>query len=324
MSFILGHRNTLDYKIYVKKDLSRQSRCHSLLCKRRGYTAFQEFKGEYAVNTEEIMELALKLAGLREVPEDSAIYVSGDNIRKTLFGIDAGVPELLLAKQLGYDAVIAHHPQGGTATVNFHQVFKRHIQQITAAGGSMEETEKAVKRRLEELEVEAHTRNYGHAVDVARLLEMPYMNIHTPLDEVGRRILTERIDSRIRKNSTVQDVVSALQELHEFRNAVTEIKIRLGKAENPAGKVMVSHGAGTNGGYEVARTYFRYGVGTVVYIHIRPRDLEKLKAEGKGNLIVTGHIASDSVGINPLIRELEKRNVSVIRIGIVPGAHALF
>jgi len=38
----------------------------------------------------------------------------------------------------------------------------------------------------------------------------------------------------------------------------------------------------------------------MIYIHISPSDLEKLKAEGKGNLIVTGHIASDSLGINPL------------------------
>jgi len=47
--------------------------------------------------------------------------------------------------------------------------------------------------------------------------------------------------------------------------------------------------------------------------------LEKLKAEGIGNLIVTGHIASDSVGINPLIREFEKRNINVTKIGIVEG-----
>jgi len=270
------------------------------------------------MNTEEIMELALKLAGLKEVPEDSAIYVSGANIRKILFGIDAGVPELLLAKQLGYDDVIAHHPQGGTATIDFHQVFRRHVQQMVAAGVPVEEAEKAVKKRLEELEVEMHTRNYAHAIDVARLLKMAYMNIHTPLDGVGRKIMTEKINSRTRKNSTVQDVISALKELPEFKNAVTEIKIRLGRAENPAGKVVVSHGAGTNGGYEIAKTYFKYGIGTVVYIHIRPIDLEKLKAAGKGNLIVTGHIARDSVGINPLIHELEKRNVSVTRIGIIP------
>jgi len=270
------------------------------------------------MNTEEIMQLALKLAGLKEVPEDSAIYVSGDNIRKILFGIDAGAPELLLARQLGYDAVIAHHPQGGTATINLHQVFKRHIQQMVAAGIPREEAQAAVRKKLGELEMEAHTRNYAHAIDVANHLKTPYMNIHTPLDEVGRRTMSEQINRRINEDSTVQDVVSALKELPEFKNATTEIKIRLGRGENPAGRVVVSHGAGTNGGYEIAKTYFKHGMGTVVYIHISAGDLEKLKADGKGNLIVTGHIASDSVGINPFIDELEKRGVSVTKIGVVP------
>jgi putative NIF3 family GTP cyclohydrolase 1 type 2 len=272
-----------------------------------------------ALNTEEVMKLSLKLAGLKEVPEDSAIYVSSDNIRKILFGIDAGVPELLYAKQYGYDAVIAHHPQGGTAVVNFHQVFKRHIQQMTEAGVPKEEAEKAVMKKSKELEIDAHTRNYGHAVDMAKLLKMPYMNIHTPLDEVGRKIMAQRIRDKTGKNSTVQDVVSALNGLPEFKNAVTKIRIRVGKAENPAGKVVVSHGAGTNGGYEIAKTYFKHGIGTVVYIHISIGDLERLKAEQLGNLIVTGHIASDSVGINPFIRELEKKNVSVTTIGVVRG-----
>lgn len=271
------------------------------------------------MDTEEIMSLSLKLAGLKEVPEDSAIYVRGKSIEKILFCIDAGVPELMLAKQLGYHAVIAHHPPGGTATLNFHQVFKRHIQQMVDAGVPKQEAEKAVQRRLEELEVEAHTRNYGHTIDVAKLLKMPYLNIHTPLDEVGRKIMDEKIQSRIRENSTLKDVISALMELPEFKKALTKIKIRLGNAESPAGKVVVSHGAGTNGGYEIAKTYFKYGVGTVIYIHISPADLQKLKAEKTGNLLVTGHVASDSVGINPFIRELEKRNISVTRIGIIPS-----
>ena len=57
----------------------------------------------------------------------------------------------------------------------------------------------------------------------------------------------------------------------------------------------------------------------MIYIHISAADLEKLRAEGKGNLIVTGHIVSDSLGINPFIHELEKMGVSVTRIGIVEG-----
>ena len=151
------------------------------------------------MNIEEIMELSLRLAGLREVPEDSSIYLKGDNIRKILFGIDAGVPELLLAKQLDCDAVVAHHPAGGSAVLNFHRVFVRHIQQMIAAGVPKKEAERAVERKLGELEVEGHTRNYGHAVDVARLLKMPYMNIHTPLDEVGRRRMQEQVTVKSEK-----------------------------------------------------------------------------------------------------------------------------
>jgi hypothetical protein len=148
---------------------------------------------------------------------------------------------------------------------------------------------------------------------------MPYMNVHTPLDEVGRKIMSAQINSRIKKDSKLQEVVSALKELPEFKNAVTKIMIRLGKPENPAGKVVVSHGAGTNGGYEIAKTYFKHGVGTIIYIHISAGDLEKLTADGVGNLIVAGHIASDSVGINPFIKELVKRNISVTSIGVIPS-----
>jgi len=36
------------------------------------------------MNTEDIMKLSLKLANLKEIPEDSAIYVSGTNIKKSL------------------------------------------------------------------------------------------------------------------------------------------------------------------------------------------------------------------------------------------------
>ena len=60
------------------------------------------------VSTKEIMDIALKSVGFESVPADSAIYVEGKNIKKVLLGIDADVPELLLAKQLGYDAVISH------------------------------------------------------------------------------------------------------------------------------------------------------------------------------------------------------------------------
>ncbi len=265
------------------------------------------------------MDLALKLADFESVPADSAIYVEGKNLQKILFGIDADVPELLLAKQLGYDAVISHHPKGGTAIINFYKVFTRHIQQMISAGVPKSEAEEAVRKKMIALEVEMHTKSYSHAVDVARLLKMPYMNIHTPLDELGRRRMMLKIKQEIGNDAAVGEVVSTLKELPEFKNAKTDIRIRLGNAAKPAGKIIVSHGAGTNGGYEIAKTYFKYGINTLIYIHISPSDLEKLRTNGIGNLIITGHIASDSVGINPFVEELENRDISVTRLGIIPS-----
>jgi putative NIF3 family GTP cyclohydrolase 1 type 2 len=272
-----------------------------------------------SMNTKEVMKLSLKLAGLKTVPEDSSIYVSGEKIKKVLFGIDIAVSELLLAKQLGYDAVIAHHPIGGTAVTDFHEVFKRHIQQMIAAGISKTEAQQAIQKKLEQLEVENHTRNYSHTVDAAKLLKIPFMNVHTPLDVVGRKIMTAHISRRTDKNSTVLQVVSALEELPEFKNATTKIKIRMGSPKSLAGRVVVSHGAGTNGGYEIAKTYFKHDIGTVIYIHINYGDLEKLRADGIGNLIITGHIASDSIGINPFIRELKRKGIKVTTLGVVQG-----
>jgi len=271
------------------------------------------------MSTEEIMRLALEMSGFKDIPADSAIYVKGKEIKKILFGIDAGVPELLLAKQMRCDAVISHHPQGGSAILNFHKMFERHAELMIKAGVPKKEAEQAVRKKRDALEVENHSRNYDHNVSIARLLKMPYMNIHAPLDEIGRQRMTKQVKLATEKDpkATVSDIVASLQRLSEFKNAQTAIRIRLGKASNKAGKVVVSHAAGTNGGYEVAKTFFKYGVGTLIYIHVSSADLEHLRADGMKNLIVTGHISSDSVGINPFLAALEEKGISVARIGVV-------
>ncbi|MGI0020309.1 MAG: Nif3-like dinuclear metal center hexameric protein, partial [Nitrososphaera sp.] len=76
------------------------------------------------VDTEKIMQVGLELAGWKKMPADSAVHVKGRNINKVMIAVDVGTAELLLAKSLGCDAVIAHHPIG-IAAVNFYRVFDR-------------------------------------------------------------------------------------------------------------------------------------------------------------------------------------------------------
>jgi hypothetical protein len=104
----------------------------------------------------------------------------------------------------------------------------------------------------------------------------------------------------------------ALGDIPELDEALTDVELRLGNRENDLGEVAVHHAAGTNGGTEVASAYFDNGVDTVLYIHVGAGDTATLQEEygGEGkNLVVTGHIASDAIGMNTFIDALEEEGV---------------
>lgn len=262
------------------------------------------------MNTNEIMQIACEMTGFKDIPIDSRIYVKGENIKKVLFGIDISSAEIKIAKDLGYDLVIAHHP---IAISGKHEVYREHVSHMVSEGVPLEDAEQAVEARMEGFDLMDHVMNHDHVVSVAELLNMPLMNIHQPCDEMGRKIMQDKIDkqSELNSDSNIQDIINTLNEIEEFKTSYTKIKLRMGDKSNKAGKVKVAHGAYTNGGYEVANAYFENGIDTVVYIHIQMDALKRLRKENKGNIIVTGHIVSDEIGINPLIDELRKRGLEV-------------
>ncbi len=260
------------------------------------------------------MQIALARAGMNEIPPDSGIFVPGQGIEKVLFAIDAGTAELALAKELGCDLVIAHHPIG-EALISFSKVVNRHFDFMIEHGVPRGTAEDAARQLVERVEIRNHPANYTHTVRAAQLLEMPLMNIHQPLDEITRQLLMNRLTNS--ETETVGDVVRALEELPEFKMAATKISVRVGREENEAGKVALVFGAGTNGGYPVAKAYFDNGVDTVIYLHIDYEDVRRLREEGKGNLIVLGHMAGDSIGINVFNKELRSRGLEVIALDVL-------
>jgi hypothetical protein len=275
-----------------------------------------------AVTTTRLMEIALEMAGWDSVPGDCAIYYPGARISHLLLGIDVGAAELFMARQLGYHAVIAHHPAGYAGP--FWDVYRLHVGQMVAAGVPRDEAEAAVAVRVAGFEAAAQRENYEHVASVARLLETPFLNIHSPLDEVGRRIMQATVDEALAANpaATVADLRAALLRLPEFAAARTQMQVVLGDWDTPTGRVVVSHGAYTNGGYHVARAYLTHGVDTVCSIHFPLEDAQRLAAEGvRGNILVMGHIAGDSVGINPYVARLRADGLEVTTFsGVIGGA----
>ena len=267
------------------------------------------------MDTDAIMALALKLAHQTEIPADSGINVPASRVKKVLFGIDVDSGELLMAKGKGYDLVICHHPTGDSSQVNFPKILQRQGVLLERAGVPREAAQRAVTALLDDHEPSAHARNYDRLPSVAKMIGMPLMAIHNPCDEIGRRVMDETLRAHLPPNPKIADAISVLNRLPELQKALTKIVVRMGREDNPLGKWVVIHGAGTNGGYPVAKEAYDHGIDTVFYIHIDPGHLRRLRdeygREGPKNLVVTGHIASDSIGINVLIGELRKRGLTV-------------
>jgi putative NIF3 family GTP cyclohydrolase 1 type 2 len=265
------------------------------------------------METEEALKIALDMAGFTEVPGDTAIHVPG-NFTKPLVAIDVGVSELLLAKSLGCDGVIAHHPSG-ISHINFYRVLERHIDFMRSFGikGDLYSPVQPIEERSK---LRAHVSIAYHVVDAAKRLNMPFMNVHLPCDEIGRKIMETKVNN---SGPKVKDVIDLLSALPEFRNGIKP-EVVLGREENKRGKTALVVAAGTNGGYAVAKKYFISGFDTVIYMHIDQEDLRKLREDPETknkNLILIGHAPGDSVGINAYLAELKKRDIKPTTIGIM-------
>ncbi len=273
------------------------------------------------MNTTELMNEALALAGLKEIPADSQIIHSGENIRRLIFGVDMQTAEMLLARQLGFDCVVSHHPVGDVTFARCAEILKTQIAQMVGRGVPINKAQYAIQGAYESSVSTFHSSNYDRYASAARLLNMPYLGIHQPADLIGERIIQAHLDNGVGKNpqATLTDVIAALKELPEYARALTDPLIAVGAPDSYAGEIAVMMSGGTDGGLPVHRAYFEAGVGTLVVMHIS-ESVKKAVAELKvGNVIVAGHMASDSVGINAIIRRWEELGVEVTRMSGIVG-----
>ena len=258
------------------------------------------------------MRIGLKLSGMHEVPSDSAIFCPAENVRRILLGIDIGESDLHRAEAEGYDLAIAHHPFDQTA---FIRMMSRHEKLMLAAGVSPGLAIEACRQNRVLYENWASSlppdETSLRLAALARNLGLGLMNIHNPCDEIGKLMFQKLIDD-FATTETVSDLMERFRAIPEVAASGEEVELVCGSPHAPRGKTIMIHAAGTNGGYPVANALFESGVDTVVYIHLNsPKQRLRLQEENKGNLILTGHYGSDSLGINPLIYELEAEGLEV-------------
>ena len=232
-------------------------------------------------------------------------------VRTVLVGIDMEAPELLLADRLnqkgaGIDLVLAHHPEG-RAYANFYEVMKMQADILNRFGVPINVAESQLSGRMKEVERSLLPVNHTRPVDAARLLDIPYLCLHTPADNMVSRYLQALFDREA--PSRLKDVVRLLKEIPEYQQAIRNNagpRVLIGSDEQRTGRVFVDMTGGTSGSKETLEKLSQSGVGTIVGMHMS-EDHRKEAEKHHIRVVIAGHISSDTLGLNLLLDALEKR-----------------
>jgi putative NIF3 family GTP cyclohydrolase 1 type 2 len=142
------------------------------------------------------------------------------------------------------------------------------------------------------------------------------MNVHTPGDNLVAKYVTEKIEKA--KPRYVKDVLKVIMEIPEYQEA-TRLgfgpMLFSGNKNSRLGRVVVSEmTGGTEGSKEIYQAMANAGVGTIVSMH-QSEEHRKAAEDAHINVIVAGHISSDSIGMNLFLDELEKKGMEIVPFG---------
>jgi len=248
---------------------------------------------------------------------DSLIH-TGDpakEVKKALVTIDATEGKILIAKELGVDLVIAHHPLG-KALALLGEVMKLQFYVYEKYGVPINIIEGMLRRKIDEIKRSIHPVNHYLAVDTAKILGVNLINVHTPADNLVFDFLEKTITRK--KPEYVKDVLKILYEIPEYQESAkrgTAPRLFAGSVKNHCGKVVASEiTGGTDGADKIYPHLANAGVGTIVSMH-QPESHRKEAEKSFVNVVIAPHIASDSLGMNLFVDELEKRGIEIIPSG---------
>ena len=185
------------------------------------------------MNTADIMQLALEMAGMGSIPADSGIFRPCDSVKRVLLGIDIEKQDLLFARDNDFDLVLAHHPLNWTT---FLDVMDRHETFMIEAGVPEERAKQSCRENRafwEELADRHHAeQGVRELCAVAEEFDLGLMNIHLPCDELGRRILQEQADE-LAPAGTVSALIERYASLPEIEAAQEGVSLVCGRLRVP-------------------------------------------------------------------------------------------
>lgn len=238
-------------------------------------------------------------------------------VSSVLVGIDMEVGEVLLADRLrsrgrSVDLLLAHHPEG-RALARLEEVMGVQADVWRRFGVSVAYGDAILSDRMAEIMRALHPRNNERAPAAARLLDLPYMCCHTPADNCVNAFLQARCDE-LGDEATVDELLDMLKSIPEYQEAVRQgagPTIFEGDGKRRTGRIMVDMTGGTSGPVDALGKLAEAGVGTILGMHMG-EDHRKRAKEEKLTVVIAGHAASDSLGLNLIVDEYERQGVEII------------
>lgn len=256
---------------------------------------------------------------LKNPYSDSRILIGNLNLKvdKVMAGIDISSGEVVLADRLnqkgaGIDLLIAHHPIGGPLAA-LHEVMELQADLMANYGVPINIAEGLMRDRISEVQRIFSPRNHNQAVDAARLLGLAVMCTHTITDNLVYDFLEKLFQKK--SAETVGDVVKILKEVPEYKEATRGKAgpiIFAGGEKNRAGKVApIEITGGTEASHLVYEKLAMAGVGTIVGMHAAENHRKEC-LKYHINLVIAGHMSSDSLGMNIFFDEIERGGVKIL------------
>ncbi|MEK7828186.1 MAG: NGG1p interacting factor NIF3 [Deltaproteobacteria bacterium] len=238
------------------------------------------------------------------------------DVKAVLVGIDMEVGEVLLADRLksksrSIDLVISHHPEG-RALAALYEVMDMQSGILLKYGIPINIAEDLMADRIKEVERRLLPANHTRAVDAAKLLDMPFMCIHTPADNAVANYLQKVFDEK--KPDYISDIIDILKDIPEYKDAVNEKagpKVVVGSEKRKTGKIFVDMTGGTGGSKDIYEKLSIAGIGTIVGMHIG-EDHKKEAEKHHVNVVIAGHMSSDNLGVNLLFDDILEKGVEIV------------
>ena len=245
---------------------------------------------------------------------DTRVYFdTGKKVKKILAGIDIGTGEVMLAEKLGnIDLILAHHPLGkGLSCLD--DVMHLQADVLEQYGVPINIAESVMKPRISEIFRKVNPVNVNQPIDAAELVNISIMSVHTPADNLVANFIKKKIAAK--KFEYVGEILEYLKEIPEYKEAISYGQgpwLLAGHEDNRAGKIAITElTGGTEGSPKIYKYMAQAGIGTVIGMHLSDEHKEAAE-KAHLNVILAGHVSSDSIGMNLFLDELEKKGIEIV------------